>query len=217
MGHLPIVYPWSDWSTIIAFDPIVVFRTLYREYCREGFHRGVTATSGGLAPLKHLANWVDLVERRFQDFFQKLQDDPNASAASIHLNNVRRFLGLWRRISSHDTCLLCLVRTPDGPILDCQPSRHHLCTTCVQIFGESSAEDPWTFQLRRCPLCRQHLDDCLIGVVPAKASLRVLSIDGGGQRVVAPLEMLRLVDEYAQVPFLTRRAFDFAVGNSSGK
>lgn len=88
--------------------------------------------------------------------------------------------------------------------------------TCVQIFSHRDPADPWRFTIDRCPLC--HLPGpTVIGMKPPTARSRLLSIDGGGQRIAGVLELWRIFDRRSGLSNLLPNSFDVAGGTSIGK
>lgn len=59
--------------------------------------------------------------------------------------------------------------------------------------------------------------DTQIKVKPDTASVRVLSIDGGGTRGRAPLEFVRVLQDRLRLPCPVQHHFDVVYGTSSGK
>jgi hypothetical protein len=68
-----------------------------------------------------------------------------------------------------------------------------------------------------CLLCGQETDIAGIGKKPETALERILSIDGGGSRVVISLRALMALDAEIKVPMISQRAVDMAIGTSSGQ
>ncbi|KAI1856697.1 uncharacterized protein JN550_013691 [Neoarthrinium moseri] len=101
-------------------------------------------------------------------------------------------------------------------MMNCFRHSHSLCENCVQVFGKNEDDMPWTFVVRTCPLCSQEDSGAIIGVKPPTASIRVLSIDGGGTRGRAPLAFLQTLQDRLQLPTPVQHNFDFIYGTSSG-
>lgn len=161
-----------------------------------------------------ITRWFRRLERRFVELRNALD---SVSAAALHLANVQRFRKHWSSTHSVDTCLLCLRRVPDGPRLVCG---HAICTMCIRIYCCNSIQAPntFTFPANQCPLCAADLPDgFMVGVLADTASLRVLSIDGGGYRGVGPMQSLLMLSRATGVKYLARRSFDVVVGTSSGQ
>jgi hypothetical protein len=77
--------------------------------------------------------------------------------------------------------------------------------------------DPWLFRIDACFLCNTAMPDIQIRIKPDTASVRVLSIDGGGTRGRAPLEFIRVLQDRVGLPCPIQRHFDVVYGTSSGK
>lgn len=86
----------------------------------------------------------------------------------------------------------------------------------MRVFGRKSTFDPWLYHIDSCIFCLMKMD-IQIRVKPDTASVRVLSIDGGGTRGRAPLEFVRVLQERIGLPCLVQRYFDMAYGTSSGE
>jgi hypothetical protein len=76
---------------------------------------------------------------------------------------------------------------------------------------------PGTFILETCPLCNGDAGCLSIAVPRPTAAPRVLVFDGGGNRVIIGLEVLRLLAQEVPVPGFVHRMFDIVTGTSSGK
>ncbi len=84
------------------------------------------------------------------------------------------------------------------------------------MFGRESMADPWVFTIDACFLCNKEMPDISIKVKPDTASVRVLSIDGGGTRGRVPLEFIRVLQDRLRLPYAIQRNFDVVYGTSSG-
>ena len=91
-----------------------------------------------------------------------------------------------------------------------------ICENCVKVFGQDT-KSPWGFCLKACILCGKSVGDIEIGMRPDTASVRVLSIDGGGTRGIAPLVFIETLQECIGLPCPVQRHFDLIYGTSSGK
>lgn len=94
------------------------------------------------------------------------------------------------------------------------PCEHSICQTCVRIFGRQRGD---TFQLSDCLLCQQDTMGFEIRVKPDTATVRVLSIDGGGTRACMPLAFLQEIQDNVGLPYPVQHNFDIIFGTSSGK
>ncbi|KAH8193954.1 hypothetical protein TruAng_011877 [Truncatella angustata] len=92
----------------------------------------------------------------------------------------------------------------------------HLCENCVQVFGQNAEDKPWVYLVPKCLLCEQDTNGAEVAMKPPTASVRVLSIDGGGTRGRAPLAFLQALQDRLQLPYLVQRNFDVIYGTSSG-
>ncbi len=136
----------------------------------------------------------------------------HGSSEALHRKIMASFRHEWASLRSDDTCFCCIQRRPQFGL----PCGHSLCETCVRIFGRGSPVDPWLFHVDICFLC-QGESDVRIRVKPDTASVRVLSIDGGGARGRAPLEFLQVLQDHVDLPYPVQQNFDVIYGTSSGK
>ena len=81
---------------------------------------------------------VNMVEQCLHNLFQQHAEVPGKASAEIHRENLKRFESRWPAIQSSSTCLSCLRRRPQYAL----PCGHFVCDNRVQIFGESSPDDP---------------------------------------------------------------------------
>ncbi|THC93591.1 hypothetical protein EYZ11_006944 [Aspergillus tanneri] len=84
-----------------------------------------------------------------------------------------------------------------------------------EIFGEVAPHADCEYIVRQCILCEG--SRCLtVRLKPPTAAPRVLSIDGGGSRVIVPLENLEMLQEAVGPDMPIADLFDLMVGCSSG-
>jgi patatin-like phospholipase/acyl hydrolase len=74
----------------------------------------------------------------------------------------------------------------------------------------------WTFDVHHCFLCGLETSGVNIKVKPPTATLRLLSIDGGGVRGIIPLVFLQVLEEMIGLPYPVQGNFHFVIGTSSG-
>lgn len=95
---------------------------------------------------------------------------------------------------------------------------HSVCENCVRVFGNKNDLNPWVYHVDQCFICGAGVGSLAIRVRPENASIRVLSIDGGGVRGVAPLQFLRTLQDQLRLPnYPIQRHFDLIYGTSSGE
>lgn len=133
-------------------------------------------------------------------------------AIAHHQVVLSRFSNKLDLLRSDDTCLCCLRRRPEY----CLPCNHVICENCVQVFGQMPEGKPWVYLVQNCVLCKQDTNGAEFAIKPPTASVRVLSIDGGGTRGRAPLEYLQALQDQLRLPFPVQRNFDVIYGTSSG-
>ena len=134
------------------------------------------------------------------------------SSKAAHQEVMTELSREWAELHSDDTCFCCLRRRPRFGL----PCGHCFCENCVKIFGHQSMADPWTFDIDKCFLCSVKMVDIHIKLKPETASVRVLSIDGGGTRGRVPLEFIGVLQDRLQLPFPIQYNFDIVYGTSSG-
>jgi hypothetical protein len=156
---------------------------------------------------------VLLIQQEFASQFAQLYSSANCNAVELYVHIVREMSDHWSKIHSAVTCPLCLRRTPEF-LLGCG---HRICKVCVQVHGQSTEADPYTFQMPTCLLCGKatNMGDG-IGLKPETARSRILSCDGGGNRAVISLPALILLERRMNVPEIIPHAFDMMIGSSSG-
>jgi hypothetical protein len=156
---------------------------------------------------------VRLIQQEFASQFALVYSSANRNAVELYVHIVREMSDHWSRVHSAVTCPLCLRRTPEF-LLGCG---HRICKVCVQVHGESTEADQYTFQMTTCLLCGNatNMGDG-IGLTPETARSRILSCDGGGNRAVISLPALILLERRMNVPEIIPHAFDMMIGTSSG-
>ena len=185
-----------------VFDPDLLFSTIYSSACRDAF-------------LAHYPpNFAEFltkeVQKHLKSHFQLLEAG-GTTATALHIANVQAKTRLWSKMISNGTCLPCLITTPQHG-LSCG---HSVCDTCASKLGCPAIGEEYRFNISTCLLCDSD-SKATAKIKPPTSGVRILSIDGGGTRVVIPLEVLRLLqrvlgDECAITDF-----FDIAGGTSAG-
>ncbi|KAF2844459.1 FabD/lysophospholipase-like protein, partial [Plenodomus tracheiphilus IPT5] len=187
-----------------VFDCTAVFDILYKSVFNEVSANRVTAPHG-------TDDLICLVEKHLIRFFEQLTC--GATAADIHRKNLAAFYDRWDGIQSSSTCLCCLRRRPQY----CLPCGHCLCENCVVVFGDGSDDDPWTFILRNCFLCKKEAPNAIaVKVHPPTAGAGVLCIDGGGTRGIVPLILMKRIQDRLGMPIPLQRFVKVAFGVSIG-
>lgn len=196
-------------DTPVAFDPCDVFNTLYKEVCASVGRSSVLLQQEPRTLILPSA-FTKLVEKEFvRQYADHLR---HGSSESLHRQVMGRFQPRWVDLRSDDTCLCCIRCRPQFTL----PCGHSLCERCVRVFGRRSTADPWVFHIDACFLCVIEMPDIKIRIKPDTASIRVLSIDGGGTRGRIPLEFIRVLQDRLGLPCPVQRHFDIAYGTSSG-
>lgn len=135
------------------------------------------------------------------------------SSKELHLHRLTNLYGKFAFPPSGESCFSCLQHKP----MYCLPCGHWACQICIKIFYSCSSKDPWLFCVDKCILCGLDTAGLRIRVKPDTASIRVLSIDGGGTRGRIPLEFLQILQDSIGLPYPVQRNFDVVYGTSSGK
>lgn len=132
-------------------------------------------------------------------------------SSQIHQYNISQWKNYWKWILLDITCFWCLRQCREHTL----PCGHGICDTCTQKYGEPFEGAECEFIISNCISCRE--PTCLkIKIKPPTAGPRILSIDGGGMRGVAPLEGLSLIQDDLPPELPIRSFFDFKIGTSSG-
>lgn len=107
-------------------------------------------------------------------------------------------------------CLLCLSN-PRCSLLTC---RHSFCLSCVESVQEFQEIEKCDIC---CPLCEssfQLIKDNY--VIPGKAGVRILSLDGGGVRGIIEVRILQHILRRFPEGTKVSQLFDFIIGSSTG-
>lgn len=109
------------------------------------------------------------------------------------------------------TCFWCLARCQQHPL----PCGHSICDACAEKYGTAFEGAEYEYTIDRCISCQEPF--CLkIKLKPPTAGVRVLSIDGGGLRGIAPLVGLSLMQKELGPELPIQSLVDFFIGTSSG-
>lgn len=158
------------------------------------------------------SGFIDTVREHLESFFGLLTRESRPSA-EVHRETLARYKTLWRKIHSSSTCLSCLRRRPQYG-LHCG---HVVCENCILVFGHRSADDPWLYSIKECFLCGEDMpEEVNVRVHPPTAGVGVLCIDGGGVRGVAPLGLMKRIQDCVGLPIPFQRLIRVAFGISSG-
>lgn len=148
------------------------------------------------------------VVERFRNF------ESIKSAATAHRQFISSFKSHWMTLRSTDTCFGCLQRRPQFRLI----CGHSVCENCVKVFGTKDTAEDCLYHMEKCIFCESKMQDLRIRVKQDTARIRVLSIDGGGIRGIAPLEFLKAIQHRVKLPeYPVQRHFDIIFGTSSGK
>ncbi|KAK7928494.1 hypothetical protein PG985_005492 [Apiospora marii] len=187
------------------FNPRTVFIRLYRRTSKRIYDEWPQHETSFPLP----TSFLSLLENNFLEQYRRFRRVK--SAAELHRSNLCQFRKEYSGLFSDVTCFSCVRRPPQFSL----PCGHMICENCVRVFGQDT-KSPWGFCLKACILCGKSVGDIEIGMRPDTASVRVLSIDGGGTRGIAPLVFIETLQECIGLPCPVQRHFDLIYGTSSG-
>ena len=143
-----------------------------------------------------------------------IMDSTGKTPQTLHVENLAATSSLisWRRLRSNKTCLFCNARPPEH-VLDC---RHAMCDRCVKGLGEAQLDREYCYRLNQCDLCLKPAN-LTVYLKPPTAGVRLISVDGGGIRVIVPLGFLEVLQSSFGDECQLQDFFDLAFGTSAGK
>jgi hypothetical protein len=153
-----------------------------------------------------------LFEQSMDELIQASKDRASESqiASTLHKKVLHRFfqhVGGAKDFKSNMTCFACLMELPEHPL----PCGHVLCASCVKSYGYERTKNH--FEVRSCPLEPDTTFTPIhIMLKPRNCGVRVLSLDGGGVRAVAELEVLRALESELGGKIPIQAFFDLIVG-----
>ncbi|THW57327.1 hypothetical protein D6D20_08067 [Aureobasidium pullulans] len=113
--------------------------------------------------------------------------------------------------SSHTVCFCCLFDFPEHTL----PCGHVICTGCLKAYGHVTKEH--TVEFWECPMDGKILGYTPFYLKPPHCGVRILTLDGGGVRGIAELEILKQIENALGNGILRIQDFlDFVVGTSTG-
>jgi hypothetical protein len=177
----------------------MVFASLYEGPCREALRMRGIPTSAIRAITIHLTT-----------FYGRMASG-HGTSRTVHLENMVQLRSLLMEVHTNRTCLACLRRVPQHP-LSC---RHALCDECFSRFGKPLAGTEFRYHIRSCILC-QYPCNIQVNLLPRTASVRAMTIDGGGVRGVIPLQFLRQFEDLLGPECPLQDLVDVAFGTSAG-
>lgn len=190
----------------LAFDPTAVFRTLYEPACAEAYEKTRGLLDGSRLPEDVVPILQDHMKQLFGGYVTL------GSSAALHKEQLVNLRDEGLDAGAHDCCSCCIGRSQQHKL----PCGHGMCEICVRIFFAESEGERGVYDVNTCLLCGRSTSSMRIGIKPETASVRVLSIDGGGARARVPLEFLRALEERIGLPHPVQGHFDVAFGTSSG-
>jgi len=156
------------------------------------------------------SGFVRLLEDEFVRQVEAFTRLPDMSSATWHQERLGEHKRDWLTIHSVESCFVCYGRRPQYG----QSCGHTICDNCVRRLGAKS--DIWAFEVDRCFLCRLETPEVSIKVKPPTATVRLLSIDGGGAKGIIPLVFLQALEEKIGLPYPVQENFHYIIGTSIG-
>lgn len=195
--------------TVVVFDPVTVFETLYENICRQACRDTTFYLDGStslILPSKFCALIKGELQRQFPQYLK-------LGASEAHRRLLYQHHKYLAHIKLEDTCISCCARRPDVVL----PCGHSICETCKRIFSEPIGDNSNRFRLERCLVCGVSTGGIQFRTMPRTAAPRVLSLDGGGIRGLASLQFLQVLQDLVGLPYPIQHHFDIVYGTSSGK
>ncbi|KAE8554678.1 hypothetical protein EYB25_003219 [Talaromyces marneffei] len=139
----------------------------------------------------------------------KYQEDMQNGKTSLelHAKNMKDLAHFFAEYRTNKSCLFCLARSPERH-LSCG---HSICDVCIRRFGKEVTGR----QDRYAVTCTLDNGKLTADLKPKTAGVRMISIDGGGTRGIAPLAFLNMVEDLMPGCPLHEQ-IDYAAGSSSG-
>jgi hypothetical protein len=158
---------------------------------------------------EHFAETMcEIVESQLHIFFDSLA---HTTPLELHRANLIEGRKWWSSIRTNLTCLMCLCCSPEHG-LSCG---HSLCDKCVQLWGRGQPGSHNMYRIDGCLLCRATCTK-LVQLKPPSASIRILSIDGGGIKGIIPLKEMEEMQVILGPDLRIQDLFDLVFGTSSG-
>ena len=188
----------------LAFQSSEVFSALYQPLCLDGIEDYAQSEEASCQSL------CSDINTHLARMFSEMKNS-DKKAAAMHAEFLRCNTRYFSPFRLTRDCLYCLQRNPEH-VLECG---HTLCDTCVSIFGESVQGKEYRWKINTCLLClsRSHFQARLL---PPTCGARLISIDGGGSRVIIPLTYLDALEDTMGLSYPIQENFDFGIGTSSG-
>ncbi|KAK3328585.1 acyl transferase/acyl hydrolase/lysophospholipase [Cercophora scortea] len=153
----------------------------------------------------------------------------NSQKAAMRIHRERMLPNFLRRVTEQDgepgscplsdqkSCLYCLAGKAEHPL----PCGHIICQACVEASGEWTSWSRSEMAITKCPIgCliqrRLYGHPWLVHLKPASTGARVMSLDGGGIRGIAELEVLLQIEQALGGKIPIQSFFDLIVGTSTG-
>ncbi|MCJ1466187.1 hypothetical protein MMC07_004806 [Pseudocyphellaria aurata] len=171
--------------------------------------------------------FLEAIKECVHDCLKLLNDeesDEKGSRRSLALNFHRKVVQntqdplFWTKVYSSKTCYGCLCCSPQYVL----PCGHAFCEDCVRDFGQRGdrGRSTTSYTHDHCLLCGVWGSSIgwpwTILLKPKSAGVRLLSLDGGGVRGVAELEILRRLETEIGLHVPITDFFDLIVGTSIG-
>ncbi|CAD0083511.1 unnamed protein product, partial [Aureobasidium vineae] len=112
--------------------------------------------------------------------------------------------------SSHTVCFCCLFDFPEHSL----PCGHVICTRCLKAYGNPTKEH--TVEFWECPIDGKKLGYTPFYLKSSHCGVRILTLDGGGVRGIAELEILTQIENALGNGLRIQDFLDLVVGTSTG-
>ncbi|KAE8371112.1 patatin-like phospholipase [Aspergillus bertholletiae] len=188
----------------IMFDPISVFRTLYRSQVLSG----ITSYIRRMPEIPE-KRFIELIEDSMVQLYKKA-NQVGMLSVDLRKEQLLFLSGQLCRIRTTQICLYCLLCTAQHSL----PCGHTICDKCAQLFGVPTGDVEFQFTITGCLYCL-YRRPLVVDVLPPTMNPTILAIDGGGVRGVIPLEFLLLIQESLGPSCPFHDLIDLGIGTSS--
>ncbi|KAF4625169.1 hypothetical protein G7Y89_g12999 [Cudoniella acicularis] len=164
-----------------------------------GYYQSLSPTNGQEIFVKGIRhNYLARANR----FIERKYDVEQFKTAIINEHRMTlKGAKFWKRTKSNNTCFFCLTNYPDHTLL----CRHAICEMCIEQFGDKSATEPDVFSFE---------SSWSIRLVREGVGMKILSLDGGGIRVVIPATILKILETKINTNIPLHEFFDIVVSTS---
>lgn len=150
--------------------------------------------------------------RQLQTAMRKSTREYERTHAKLsHIRALQKHSDFFRRTSSREICLACLVAQSSVHL----PCKCTLCEYCFRSYGKR-ATGLTVLIFTDCPLCcEKYHPSFRLRLAPPTAGYRTLALDGGGVRGIIQLDIISHIEDKIGLPI--QLFVDLVVGTSVGK